>query len=460
MFRLPPELKSLVDRLIDRGLTPYAVGGAVRDAVLGISTTDWDLEVFADSDSAEVLGVLAELGFNTLVGRQFGVFKGVFDGVAVDVSLPRTEVKTGSKHTQFEVQLNPRLSFEQAARRRDFTCNAMGVNLVSGQQVDPFGGQADLKATVLRHVGPAFSEDPLRVMRALQFSGRFGLAIAPETLLLCQSLSLGDVSAERLWDEWLKLLLKSPTPSAGLRFFFDLGLDRAFPEFSGLEAVLQDPRYHPEGSVWVHTLQVVDVMAHHRTGNPTTDAVLMFAALCHDCGKPETTTVSEGRIRSIGHEQVGAQKARTFLSKLTRQNDLVDAVCTLVKEHMVPGQLFGANQTKPVRDEVIRRLAGRIPIALLATLARADGLGRVPVGSLLDPHAPHPPSEWLLQRATALEVHEGPARPLLKGQDFMDVGVPSGPGLGAKLKVAYEAQLQGAFSTRTEALDWLRKQNV
>ena len=261
-------LLRLRDVIVAAGGRAIAVGGCVRDGLLGHPAKDVDVEVYG-LPLAQLEGALLGAGFVVhAVGRSFGVLKvDVTAGDArevIDVALPRTESKVGRGHRGFVVESDPFLSFEAAAARRDFTVNAMGVDLQTGALLDPWGGVADLEAGVLRHVSPAFDEDPLRVLRGAQFCARFGLQPAKDTVVRCQHLraELPTLAVERVGEELKKLLVKGVWPSLGLQMLRATGaLDALFPELAALIGCPQEPEWHPEGDVWVHTLMVTDEAA-------------------------------------------------------------------------------------------------------------------------------------------------------------------------------------------------------
>ena len=199
------------------------------------------------------------------VGKAFGVLR--IKGQPVEIALPRTELKSGSGHKGFSVKVDPHLPFEQAAARRDFTFNALALDPLNGQLQDPFGGGKDLRNRVLRHVGPAFVEDPLRVLRGMQFVARLDLKVEPETIRLCRTVSMEGLPEERIFEEWKKLILKGKNLTAGLNFLKEVGWLSHFPELEALVGCPQDPEWHPEGGVWVHTLHCLDAFARERTGN-------------------------------------------------------------------------------------------------------------------------------------------------------------------------------------------------
>jgi tRNA nucleotidyltransferase (CCA-adding enzyme) len=359
----------------------------------------------------------------------------------------RRERKSAAGHRGFEIAADPHLSIAEAARRRDFTINAMLADLETRRLEDPFGGREDHERRVLRHTSDRFSEDPLRVLRGMQLVARFCLEPAPETIELCRSIGLEDLPPERIFEEWRKLLLQGKEISRGLRFLNDTGWVKHFPELARLIGCLQEPQWHPEGDVWTHTLHVMDAFARERVGDPWEDLVVGFACLCHDFGKPATTTREGSRIRSLGHEAAGEPPTRDFLGRMTRQSALVEEVVPLVQHHLKPRQLYDAKAS----DSAVRRLANKVGrIDRLARVARADAGGRPPL-----PPDDDAAGSWLLARAQALELSNQRPTPLVLGRHLIERGFAPGPEFGPILDRCFEAQLDGAFATLEEGLVYL-----
>ena len=365
-------------------------------------------------------------------------------------SLPRRESKTGRGHKGFSVEGDPSLSFTEAARRRDFTINAISRDPLTDEIVDPFNGRADLEARRLRVVDPeTFSDDSLRVLRALQFAARFELSVDDETRAVLRAVPLDDLPAERIWGEVEKLLLRARRPSIGLALALDLGVvDRLWPELKPLVGCPQEPEWHPEGDVWVHTLMVVDEARARIDGlerGPA--AAMMLGAVCHDLGKPATTAVIDGRIRSPGHEEGGVAPASALLDRLNVHTldgyDVRRSVLGLVAHHLKPSG-FRKSPT-PVSDGAFRRLAQKVDLELLARFAKADCHGRT---GNFDCSA----MDWFLERARALGVEHAPPPPLVFGRHLLDLGVPPGPAMGDLLKQIYERQLDGEIRTLDEGI--------
>ena len=422
------------------------VGGWVRDQLRGHASKDIDVEVFGlPAEGLERL--LAGFGQVNTVGESFAVYK----VAGLDVALPRRESKTGRGHRGFRVEGDPTLTPAEAARRRDFTVNAIAWDPLADEYVDPFGGRTDLSNGVLRVVDPeTFADDSLRVLRGLQFAARFGLEMDAQTRALCAALPLDDLAAERVWGELEKLLLQAQQPARGLALALDLGvLESWMPECLPLVGCEQEPEWHPEGDVWTHTLQVVDEARLRVNDLPRPKQIaVMLAAIAHDFGKPATTAFSDGRIRSIGHEEAGVAPTVRLLDRLQLHTmdgyDVRAQVVGLVAHHLKPGSWH--KSPSQVGDGAFRRLAQKVDLELLARLAEADCAGRRP--GVFDCSA----MTWFLERAHALGVEHAPPRPLLLGRHLLALGIAPGPAMGALLRRVYERQLDGEVTTLEEAL--------
>jgi tRNA nucleotidyltransferase (CCA-adding enzyme) len=426
------------------------VGGWTRDRLMGRASKDIDVEVYGVA-SDRLRALLETFGKVEAVGESFQVYK----VGGLDVSLPRRESKSGRGHKAFTVIGDPAMSVEDAARRRDFTVNAIGFDPLTSEYVDPFDGRADIERRLLRAVDErTFADDSLRVLRAVQFAARFDFALDAETAALCRAILLDDLPAERIWGEFEKLLLAA-RPSIGFRLMMDLGIvERLFPELFALAGCPQEPEWHPEGDVWVHTLQVID-QARTRIADldrPQQMAV-MLGAVCHDLGKPATTAFSDGRIRSIDHEEQGVPPASRFLDRLNVHSmdgyDVRREVLGITAQHLKPGMWFKARDE--VGDGAFRRLAQKVDLELLARVAKSDCLGREP--GTFDCTA----MDWFLERARAIGAHQGPPAPILLGRHVLGLGIKPGPRVGEILKAVYEEQLDGTITTIAQALERARQ---
>jgi tRNA nucleotidyltransferase (CCA-adding enzyme) len=432
------------------------VGGWVRDRLRGYQSKDIDIEVFGINQK-QLLALLAPIGRVEAVGQSFPVYKVVPPGGSpgeIDVALPRRESKRGRGHKGFEVHGDPSMSVAEAARRRDFTINAISWDPLTSSYEDPFDGRRDLQRRLLRAVDPkTFADDSLRALRAVQFAARFEFALEDHTAALCRALPLDDLPAERIWGEIEKLLLQAARPSIGLQLARDLGIVRqVMPELLPIVGCEQEPEWHPEGDVWTHTLMVVD-RARELNGDLDRPRVIavMLGALCHDLGKPSTTAFVDGRIRSLDHEQAGVEPTVSLLNRLNIHSidgfDVRAQVIGLVAHHLKPGAFRKAAY---VSDGAFRRLAQKVDLELLARVARADCLGRT---GNFDCSA----MDWFLERARALGVeHQAPA-PLLLGRHLLALGLTPGPRIGEILKLVYEKQLDGEVTSVEGGIEEARR---
>ena len=425
------------------------VGGCVRDRQLGLPAKDLDMEVYGLS--AEVVQNLGQkFGHTNLVGQQFAVLHVSTERGVAELSLPRSESKTGPGHRGFEVTADPCMEFKDACRRRDFTVNAMLEDPLTGELLDPFDGLADLQRGLLRHVSSAFAEDPLRVLRAARFAARFDWRIHPQTSALCRTLDLSELPRERVAGEW-QYILAAPYPGTGLLALELCGALRFFPELLALRGVPQDPVWHPEGDVLQHTAYCLNAAVARRT-EMVHPWIEMLAVLCHDLGKANHTNFERGRWRCPNHDCEGEWPTRSLLERLNGQKDVVAPVVALVKEHLRPSQLFFARDQ--VSDAAIRRLAQRVDLAALCRVAWADAAGRreeIPL--------PWQPEVWLLDRAENIGVREqGPVN-YLRGADLLERGWSRGRAVGEVLARAFDLQLDGVLADREAALQWLDQQH-
>jgi tRNA nucleotidyltransferase (CCA-adding enzyme) len=449
---LPKRLLEIAADINRAGGSIYLVGGWVRDLLLDLPCHDYDLEVYG-LDMERLFNILVRHAKPNLVGKSFGVITMRVEGMNFDFAFPRTENKTGPGHKGFAVTSDPSLTFAAASARRDFTVNSMGIKIPEMELADPHGGFRDLKARVLRHVSPAFSEDPLRVLRAVQFAARFELDIAPETQELCRTLPLAELPMERIFGEFRKLLLKAKRPSLGFEWMRKLGLLAYFPELEALIGVPQEPEWHPEGDVWIHNNMVIDEAAKLRRDEygEFDNLALMLGALCHDFGKPAATVFADGKWRSPAHDVRGEAPTRSFLDRLTRETALVEQVVVFVREHLKPALLYKARAD--VKPSAIRRLALRVDIEKLVRVARADHFGRTTPDALA---REFPAGEWLLEQSRLLNVLDEKPKPFLTGKFLLSLGMKPGPGMGKLIAESFELQLEGELADLEAAQAWAR----
>jgi tRNA nucleotidyltransferase (CCA-adding enzyme) len=451
------------------------VGGFVRDCLLHIKSKDADLETYGiGADELEKL--LKKLFKDKVetVGRSFGIFK-VFlgNGLDLDVAIPRRESKTAPGHKGFEVEGDPELDPKEAARRRDFTINAISANPETGEVYDPFNGMSDIEKHVLRVVDPStFVDDPLRVYRGIQFTARFDLKVEPATLELMRLMvnrgDMDELSKERVSDELKKLFLKAPRPSVGFELMRTLGLvRRSYPELHALIDTPQEPEWHPEGDVWIHTMMVIDEAAKivKRERFDDSEALqVLVGSLCHDLGKPSTTHMGEKdgvpRIRSLGHEEAGEKPAEQLLDRWAMGDKVKIAAMECAKEHLKPGMLARQFSTGHLTEEqyvnAVRKLIKRIqPLdwRIYLAVSEADARGRAFPGIDIAPYAP-----GILFKQTVAEHHldEAGLKPLLFGRDLLPFGLKPGPQLGKLLEEIEHLRDENKITTREAAFEYVR----
>jgi tRNA nucleotidyltransferase (CCA-adding enzyme) len=452
MSDVPERVRRIADTIRAEGGRALLVGGCVRDQLMGHQPKDWDLEVYGVAP-VRLREVLEDFGQVNAVGEAFTVYK---LGPELDVSLPRRERKTGMGHKGFVIEGDPSMSIQEAAHRRDFTVNAILSDPLTGEIIDPFDGEADIRDKLLRAVSAeTFAEDSLRVLRAAQFAARFEFEIQAETVALCRGIDLSDLPPERIWGEVEKLLLRAERPSIGLKWLRELlAIEKLFPELAALIDVPQDPEWHPEGDVFVHSLLVVDRARELiRELDYPRQVTVMLAALAHDLGKPSTTEFLEGRWRSRGHEEAGVPPTESLLDRLNVHSldgyDVRGQVIALVREHLKPGEFY--KKREEVSEGAFRRLARKCELDLLYRVAKADSLGRnadwIPREKWYDAAA----QEWFMGRVRELAVEQRAPAPLLMGRHLLAMGMESGPMVGRITKAVYELQLDGKVRSVEEA---------
>ncbi len=454
-------------------VTPRAllVGGYVRDRLLGKEVKDIDLEVYGVHPD-KLHSVVKEMFPRVdLVGSSFGILKVYSDEYEIDIGTPRRESKVGKGHRGFVTESAPEMSFREAARRRDFTVNAISLDPLTEVLHDPYQGQVHLEAKVLQVVDTAtFQEDPLRVFRGIQLAARLGFTLEDKTFaLMTQMIERGDLNElpkERVSDEWRKLLLKATLPSVGFRLMWALGIiEKYYPELFVLKTTDQEPEWHPEGDVWTHSLMVIDQAAKLILDRQLTledQLTVMLGALCHDLGKATTTAIIDGRIRSRGHEEAGEKPTRSLLKKFTFGREIEDSVVRIVKDHLKPSMLYRELQLGHLNDEsyvyAVRRLLRRLgetSFEVYLKVTEADVRGR---GVKDATTAPYLPGEVMRQAVAQNSLLESIKTPLLTGGEIIDLlGLEPGPKVGELQRMLEEARDHGKVTTRDQAIRFLKK---
>ncbi|MDR1598720.1 MAG: HD domain-containing protein [Oscillospiraceae bacterium] len=431
---------ALAREIAGAGGRAYFAGGRVRDALRGVEDADADVDLEVYGLTPEILrSILGQHGAVNAVGKSFGVLR--LGGYGLEVSMPRRERATGRGHKDFDVSVDPFMPFSEACVRRDFTVNAMLRDALTGEVIDPYGGLDDIKARILRHVrAETFAEDPLRAYRAARFAARFGYAVAPETVRLCASMDLAPLSRERVFAELAKALTLASKPSLFFNALADMDqLGASFLEISRMRGVPQDPRHHPEGDVWVHTMGVLDQAARLRE-QANEPLFYMLAALCHDIGKPDCTVIrdeAERRISAVGHEDIGVELARTQLHRLTNQNALIDYVLNMVQMHMRPNRLAQSRsqlkKTRAMFDKSVNPndliLLSKADVLVTSQAERADEL-----------------EVFLYDRLD--DYRKRMREPMLNGRDLIAAGFVPGPGFSEWIARARLFHMSGLTTDR------------
>lgn len=429
------------------------VGGWVRDRHLGIDSKDVDIEVHGlDPDALQQ--VLSLSGQVDMVGAAFGVFR--IHGLDVDFSLPRRDSKVGTGHQGFHVETDAHMGIAQAAARRDFTINTLAFDPLTGETFDTWAAGPDFEIGRLMATSDQFIEDPLRVLRGMQFAARFDMWLEAGTVSMCRGLldEAGTLATERVWTEFWKMATRGRTPSRGMQVLLDTRWVELWPEVLGLVGIPQDSEWHPEGDVWRHTCMAMDAAAEiaDREGlGPTERAVLVFGALCHDMGKGDTTVITDdGRIVSPGHASVSGRLAETFMVSVGAPAGIVRQVVALVDEHMFH---IGDPGRRGVRRLVQRLGRGCTSVRMLAWLVEADHSARPPLAGGM-------PEAMVRVMAMADEIGAvaGIPDPLVMGRHLLPLGWDPGPGMGRMLQAAHAAQMEGVFDTVEDGIAWVMGQ--
>ncbi len=436
----------VVRELRKRGFQAYLAGGCVRDMLLGLDPTDYD--VTTDATPNEVMRIFPE---TYAVGAQFGV---------VLVPVPKSDGHAAAEHKHpIEVatfrsdgvysdgrhpdQVQYSKSPQEDVQRRDFTINGLLMDPLAGDRVLDFvGGRADLAAGVVRAIGDPerrFLEDKLRMLRAVRFASRFGYTIDPPTFAAVQKLApmIDQVSRERVRDELTKMLTEGHARQA-----FEL-LDRTgllnevLPEIVRMHGVEQPPQFHPEGDVWIHTMMLLEQLPAHCP--PT----LAWGALLHDVGKPPTFRVAPDRIRFDGHVEVGVQMAREICSRLHFSNDDTEQIEALVANHM------RFKDVERMKDSTLKRFLRLPQFDEHMELHRMDCLAS---------HGELGLYEFVAEKLRATPPEEIRPQPLLTGRELIELGYAPGPRFKEILSAVEDAQLEGKVRSTEAAIEMVQRE--
>jgi poly(A) polymerase len=423
---------SIIQALRERGFQAYLAGGCVRDLLLQREPADYD--VATSATPKEVIGIFPE---TYAVGAQFGVV--LVPPVPVEVATFRSDVGYSDGRHPDEVRFSqdPR----EDVARRDFTINGMMLDPLSGEVLDYVGGRHDLQAGIIRAIGEPeqrFTEDKLRMLRAVRFAARLGYEIEAGTRGAIQRLASGIqvVSRERVRDELTKILTEGHARRAFHLLDQTRLLREILPEISALQGVEQPPQFHPEGDVFAHTLLLLD---HLPNPCPPT---LAWGALLHDVGKPATFRVATDRIRFDGHVEVGVKMAEGICSRLRFSKHDATRVLALVENHMRFGQV------SRMKESTLKRFLRLPGFEEHLALHRADSLAS---------HGNLSTYEFLWKRLTEATPETIRPRPLITGDDLLAAGYPPGPQFREILGAVEDAQLEGEVSSREAALQFVAR---
>lgn len=432
--RHPEDVTSKAEEIAERvhalGGLAYYVGGYVRDRLLGRDSKDIDIEIHGITEDA-LIELLSDMGETASFGRSFGIH--TLRGTGIDIALPRTERSTGQGHRQFDVSVDPFIGTEAASSRRDFTINALMKDVLTGEILDYHGGREDLEKGIIRHVSDAsFADDPLRVLRAASFASRLGFEIAEETASLCRSIDISQLSSERIEEELAKALLGSDSPSV---FFEELRrmdqLSFWFPELEALIDLPQDPLYHPEGDVWVHTMEVIDRAAalRDKTDEPLS---FMLLCLCHDFGKAVTTELIKGRYHAYQHEVKGIPVIESFLRRIVKEKSIRRYVTGMVPLHMRPNVAAFSKPSVKSTNRLFYEAASPGDLVYFAICDKPVLAGEENFTG---------DSDFLWERLSVFEATM--AKPHITGKDLIEAGISPGEELGRLLDYALKLRLAG-----------------
>lgn len=432
-------MSDIAERIAEKvkaaGGRTFYVGGFVRDKMLGIDNKDVDIEVHG-IEPEKLWQILNETGEPVSFGQSFGIYS--LKGEEIDIAMPRREKALAAadgarRHRDFDVEVDPFIGTYEAARRRDFTINALMEDVLTAEIIDHFGGMKDLRDKIIRHIDPeTFVEDPLRVLRAAQFAARFDFRVAPETVELCRGIDLSALSRERVEEEMKKALLKADKPSIFFEVLREMDqLEHWFPELKQLIGIEQDPIYHPEGDVWTHTMEVIDRAAAYR--DKTSDPyAFMLLALTHDLGKIEATEFVKGRIHAYEHEIKGIPLVESFLHRLTAERSVISYVLNMVPLHMRPNI---AAYSKPALKSTNRMFDSAVAPEDLIYFASADH----PVFCGSDAFTGD--NDFLFDRLE--EYRKTMAKPYVMGRDLIAAGLEPGEDFSEFLDFAHKLRLAG-----------------
>jgi tRNA nucleotidyltransferase (CCA-adding enzyme) len=432
-------LNFLRDKINAAGGRGFIVGGYVRHEVMKKlygdifgPNNDIDLEVYGLTQEEFEARFLPDFPGTEMVGRVFGVYKFKVDGQEIQINLPTIRESCGPGHKDEKVVIVPDLDYREACRRRNFTVNAMMIDTNSGLRLDFFGGYEDCKGKMLRPTSKLFGQDPLRVLNGMKLAGIYGFKASSQLMAL--DCNLSSLPMERTWGEWWNWAYRSIVPANGMKYLLDMGLCPKM--LFDLQGLPQDPIYHPEGDVWMHTMIAIDwasLVGIREQLEPEDRGVLVLAALCHDLGKLTTTEMVNGRWASPGHDKAGELLTHQFLSSIGCPLKMQDRIVELVGLHMAH-----VHNMKP--KKLKSRLKYNSPEMWL-NIVEADHSARPPL-----PVGVPQSAQDLYEAITQIPTEE--IKPIVTGSHLMEwVGLKPGKELGHWKNRLYEAQLEDRFAS-------------
>lgn len=440
--------KRIAEAVDKAGGQAYFVGGYVRDMLMGEGGKDIDVEIHGISPD-KLKEILSSLGELAEYGESFGIFG--LKGYSIDIAMPRKESCRGKGHRDFDIFVDPHIGTLGAARRRDFTINAMMQNVLTGEIIDHFGGRDDLENRIIRHIDPSsFVEDPLRVLRGAQFAARFEFSVAKETIELCKDMDISTLPKERIMGELEKAMLKARRPSVFFEILKEMDqLSVWFPEVENLIGVEQNPRYHAEGDVWVHTMMVLDVASKYKDYSKS-KLGFMLSALTHDFGKAICTERIDGVLHSYAHETKGLPLVEQFMERLTSERALHKYVLNMTKLHMKPNTMAAAGSSVKSTNKLFDDSCD--PEGLIC-LAICDGLGQITEAPYVSYNA------FFYERIAVFR--EIMSRPYVMGQDLIDAGIKPDKRFSDYLAYAHKLRLAGVEkeSALRQTINYIKKLN-
>ncbi len=429
----------IIRTLRDQGFQAYLVGGCVRDFLLQREPLDWDVATDATPD--DVMRIFPE---TYAVGAQFGVVLVPYEEkgrrATIEVATFRSDGAYSDGRHPDEVRFAR--TPQEDVQRRDFTINGMLLDPLDGDKVLDFvGGGEDLKAGIIRTIGEPerrFSEDKLRMLRAVRFAARFNYTIAPGTMRAMQALApqIKQVSNERVRDELTKMLTEGKARRAFELLDESKLLPEVLPEIAKEKGVEQPPQFHPEGDVWIHTLMLLGGL--EAGGSPT----LAWGALLHDVGKPPTFRRAPDRIRFDNHADIGAKMAEAICQRLRMSNDDTEQITAIVSQHMKFPEL------PKMRESTLKRFLRQPKFEEHLEMHRLD---------CLSSHRDLTLYEFAKEKLATTPPEQIRPEPLVTGHDLIAAGYPAGPRFKNMLSEVEDAQLEGAVATKEEAMEFVRQ---